>query len=181
MATLLALGIPGGGGTAVMLSAFAMHNITGGPRFLSDHKDIVYAIIFCNFAQSLILLVVGLGFIYAASAIVKVPVRVLVPSVLALATLGSYALTGSMSGPVTLFIFAVIGWVMRRYDYSVAATVVGLLLGRMTEGELLRSYQLSGGDITFLFDRPIALSILGLLIISFIVPALRKRYKHSGG
>jgi putative tricarboxylic transport membrane protein len=85
-----------------------------------------------------------------------------------------------MTGPVTLFIFAVIGWIMRRYDYSVAATVVGLLLGRMTEGELLRSYQLSGGDITFLFSRPIALSILGLLIISFIVPALRKRYKQSG-
>ena len=32
--TLLALGLPGGGGTAVMMAAFMMHNITGGPRFI---------------------------------------------------------------------------------------------------------------------------------------------------
>ncbi|MEX2643500.1 MAG: tripartite tricarboxylate transporter permease, partial [Acetobacterales bacterium] len=48
MATLLALGIPGGGGTAILLAAFATHNIVGGPKFLADHKDIVYAIIFGN-------------------------------------------------------------------------------------------------------------------------------------
>src|SRR5690606_28703082 len=64
MATLLALGIPGGGATAIMLGAFAMHNITGGPRFMADHKDLVYAIIFANLAQVLILMVVGLAFIF---------------------------------------------------------------------------------------------------------------------
>ncbi len=45
MATLLALGIPGGGATAVMLAAFTMHNITGGPQFIREQTDIVYAII----------------------------------------------------------------------------------------------------------------------------------------
>jgi putative tricarboxylic transport membrane protein len=43
MATLLALGIPGGGATAVMLAAFAMHNITGGPQFIREQTDVVYA------------------------------------------------------------------------------------------------------------------------------------------
>ena len=41
MATLLALGIPGGGGTAIMLAAFAAHDVTGGPRFLSQNTDVV--------------------------------------------------------------------------------------------------------------------------------------------
>src|SRR3546814_408388 len=41
MVSLFALGIPGGGGTAVLLAAFTMHNITGGPRFLRDHGDVV--------------------------------------------------------------------------------------------------------------------------------------------
>src|SRR3546814_6755042 len=40
MVSLFALGIPGGGGTAVLLAAFTMHNITGGPRFLRDHGDV---------------------------------------------------------------------------------------------------------------------------------------------
>lgn len=175
MATLLALGIPGGGATAIMLGAFAMHNITGGPRFLADHKDLVYAIIFANFAQVFILMVVGLAFIFAASTIVKVPVKVLVPLVMALSVLGSYALTGNMSGPVTFFVFAVLGWLMRRYDYPVAATVVGLLLGHMVEGELLRTYQMSGGDPAFLLERPIALVFFILLVLSLIWPIVGRR------
>ena len=60
MATLLALGIPGGGATAVMLAAFAMHNITGGPQFIREEKDIVYAIIFATLGQAILL--IGLAY-----------------------------------------------------------------------------------------------------------------------
>lgn len=49
MATMLALGIPGGGATAILLAAFATHNIVGGPSFISNNMDMVYAIIFANF------------------------------------------------------------------------------------------------------------------------------------
>jgi putative tricarboxylic transport membrane protein len=59
MATMLALGIPGGGATAILLAAFAMHNIVGGPSFIANNKDIVYAIIFSNFAQAVLLLFIG--------------------------------------------------------------------------------------------------------------------------
>ena len=176
MATLLALGIPGGGATAVMLGAFAMHNITGGPRFISDQKDIVYAIIFSNFAQVGILVFIGLGFIFVSSSIVKVPVRLLVPSVLALAVLGAFALTGNLAGPVTLAVFAVLGWFMRRYDYPVAATVIGLLLGRMAEGELLRSYQISGGQLDYLAGRPITLVLALLLLLSLLWPLIKRGF-----
>ena len=60
MATLLALGIPGGGATAVMLAAFSMHNITGGPQFIREQTDIVYAIIFANFGQVFLLIALAL-------------------------------------------------------------------------------------------------------------------------
>jgi putative tricarboxylic transport membrane protein len=66
MATLLALGIPTGGATAVMLVAFGMHNITGGPAFMREHTDIVYAVILSSLAQVVILGVVGFAFIFVA-------------------------------------------------------------------------------------------------------------------
>ena len=174
MATLLALGIPTGGATAVMLVAFGMHNITGGPAFMRDHADIVYAVILSSLAQVVLLAVVGFGFIFVAGFVVKVRLRLLVPIVLALAVIGSYALAQNMAGPITLAAFAVIGWLMQRFDYPVAAAVVGLLLGRLTEGALLRTYQMSGGDIGFLLTRPIALAILLLLIGSIALPYLRR-------
>lgn len=174
MTTLLALGIPGGGGTAMLLSAFAMHNIVGGPRFIAEQRDLVYAIIFGNLVQALVLLVIGIPFVYAASRVVRVPMRFLIPSVMAMATFGAYAITGNMSGPITLFLFAILGWLMTQFGYPVTAAVIGLMLGKMVESELMRSYQLSGGDPAFLLERPIALVFALLLIASLAVPAIRR-------
>jgi putative tricarboxylic transport membrane protein len=174
MATLLALGIPGGAGTAVMLAAFSMHNITGGPRFLNQNTDLVYAIIFGNFIQVILLMIIGLGFIFVASSIVKVPLRYLIPSVMVLAFMGAYAHTGNVAGPITVAVFAVIGWIMRRYHYPVAATVIGLLLANMIEGELLRTYQLASGRIvTHLADRPVTILLLAIFFLSLLVPLVR--------
>lgn len=166
MATMLALGIPGGGATAILLAAFAMHNIVGGPQFIARNHDIVYAIIFSNFAQAVLLLFVGLGFVYLAAYVVAVPLRFLIPCVLAVSTFGAYAIEGALSGPITLFIFALLGYAMVRYGYPVAATVVGLLLGRLLENNVLRTWQISGGELDYLWERPGAILIFALMFLS---------------
>jgi putative tricarboxylic transport membrane protein len=175
MATLLALGIPTGGATAVMLVAFSMHNITGGPSFMRDHADMVYAVILSSLAQVGVLAVVGFAFTFVAGFVVKVRLRMLVPTVLTLAVIGSFALAHNIAGPITLAVFAVIGWIMQKFDYPVSAAVVGLLLGRRTEGDLLRTYQMSGGHVDFMLTRPIALLMLFLLAGSSLFPYLRSR------
>lgn len=184
MATLLALGIPGGGATAVMLAAFAMHNITGGPQFIRQQTDVVYAIIFANFAQVFLLLVIGLLFIPLLANIIKVPMRYLIPSVLVLAVMGSFGLTGNMTGPVTVLVFAVVGWIFRHYGYSVPAAVIGMLLGAMAEKSLLHSYQISGGDLSYVLERPVTLLILALLLVSLfgkrLLGLVRGRKKAAG-
>jgi putative tricarboxylic transport membrane protein len=178
MATMLALGIPGGGATAILLAAFAMHNIVGGPSFIANNKDIVYAVIFSNFAQAILLLFVGLGFVYVASYVVRVPLRFLIPSVLVVSTFGAYAIEGTAAGPITLWVFSVLGWAMVRYGYPVAAAVVGLLLGSLLEGNLLRTNQISGGDfIGYGMERPWALLIFALMIGSLIMQTVSKRRK----
>lgn len=179
MATLLALGLPGGGGTAVLLGAFAMHNITGGPRFLAEQSGIVYAILLGNIVQGIALVAVGLVFIYFASSIVRVPMRLLVPGVIALAVFGTFAITGTILGPAVLLCFGLLGWLMARHDYPVAAMVIGILLASGTEGNLLRTYQLSGGDVSFILQRPIALTIFALLIVSLLLP-LWRRHRSRG-
>lgn len=179
MATLLALGIPGGGATAVMLAAFAMHNITGGPQFIREEMDVVYAIIFANFGQVFLLIILGILLIPVLASIIKVKMNYLVPSVLILAVCGAFGLTGNMSGPITVLVFALIGWVFRRYNFSVPATVIGMLLGSMAESSLVQTLQISGGNFSYIFERPISIVILVLLFISLfggkIVAKLTKK------
>ncbi len=175
MATMLALGIPGGGATAILLAAFMMHNIVPGPTFIATQKDMVYAIILNNIVQAIVLLAVGIGFIYVASNIVRVRTRYILPAILVIAMMGTYAVEGSISGPITLFVFSLIGFALVKFDYPVAAVVVGLLLGRMLETEFLRSYQLSGGDPLYLFERPGAMAIVGIMLFSMGMTAWGKR------
>lgn len=178
MVSLFTLGIPGGAGTAVLLAAFTMHNITGGPGFLRTQGDVAYAVILANLVQALLLFGVGLLLAQFLGAVVRVPLRFLVPGVLSMAAFGAYGLTGTMAGPVTVLVFAVFGWALRRYDYSIPAAVIGLLLGGIAEGELLRSYQISGGRLAYVLDRPITLLLLVLLVLSLWLPGLLRRVQN---
>ncbi|MCJ8141026.1 tripartite tricarboxylate transporter permease [Falsirhodobacter halotolerans] len=164
MVGLLALGIPSSAATAIMLSAFSMHNVTGGPRFISDQKDIVYAIIAGNLIQAVLLAMIGIFFIRLVVYIVRVPLAYLLPPIVICTALGSYALSSSMSGPITLVVFAILGVVLKRYGYSVVAVVIGLLLGLMMEGNLVRTWQLGGGGLTPIATRPISLVLLVVII-----------------
>ncbi|MDO5606224.1 MAG: tripartite tricarboxylate transporter permease [Paracoccus sp. (in: a-proteobacteria)] len=177
MTALLALGIPGGAATAVLLAAFSFHNIIGGPSFIRDQRDLVYAIILGNLGQVVLLGILGLLTLRLLGLVIKIPLTYLVPSVLALCAWGGYGITGTIAGPLTVAAFAGLGWLMRRHDYPVAATVIGLLLGRMTEGELVRTMQISNrAPLSYMLERPIAMTFFVLLIvISVAIPLLRYR------
>ena len=58
MATMLVFGIPGSGGTAIMLSAFALHNVTAGPDLAMDEFATVGEAI-GDFASENALVVIG--------------------------------------------------------------------------------------------------------------------------
>jgi putative tricarboxylic transport membrane protein len=65
-----------------------------------------------------------------------------------------------------VLVFSLLGWVFKRYDYSVPAAVIGILLGGMAEDSIVYSYQISGGQWSYLLERPVAVVILVLLAVS---------------
>jgi putative tricarboxylic transport membrane protein len=84
-----------------------------------------------------------------------------------------------MVGPLTVAGAGALGWLMKRYRYPVTATVVGLLVGGLAEGELVRSWQISGGDPTFVLERPITLALLAIVAVSML-PALIRWARWRG-
>jgi putative tricarboxylic transport membrane protein len=60
--------------------------------------------------------------------------------------------------------------------------MLGFVLGPMVEENLRRALQVSNGDPTIFFTRPISLSFLiatGFILMVMIFPAVRKRYKKA--
>ncbi len=121
---------------------------------MRDHADIVYAVIPSSLAQVVIVAVVcHFGFIFVVGFVVKkVRLRLLVPSrVVAGGCRQAMRWHRTWRDPSTLAVFAVIGlaYAALRLSTSPAPRLWKMLLGRLTEGALLRTYQMSGGDIGF--------------------------------
>ena len=113
------------------------------------------------------MLVLGLGLIGLMANVIRIPVRVLIPVILVLATFGSYGLSGNMAGPLTMVVFGFLGWFMQRHDYSVPACVVGLILGGKVESELAADLSDQWRrQLSYFVGRPIAMVLLVLLLFS---------------
>ncbi|MGI6553516.1 MAG: hypothetical protein ACOX37_11120 [Bacillota bacterium] len=61
---------------------------------------------------------------------------------------------------------------MKKYDYSRAALIIGLVLGYIVEKNLIISYDLYG--LSFLL-RPITFSMLIILVMAFLWPVIKPR------
>ncbi len=183
MATMLTFGIPGGSATAVLMAAFMIHGLIPGPFLVRDHMDLTYAVIIGNFFQGIILIGVGLIFIFYFSKVVLVPTRLLIPIVTVFSFLGAFSVRGIYLDVVLTLGFAVLALVMRKLNYPVIALLLGLILGSTLDSELSRTVVMYEGRYLELLQRPIFTSMLIITVILFLVPTIqswRKKKKDKG-
>ena len=70
MATMLALGIPGGQATAVLIGAFMLQGLLPGPRLFYKHMHVVYGLIAAEMIEEIVLVGAGLVVAYYFAGIV---------------------------------------------------------------------------------------------------------------
>jgi putative tricarboxylic transport membrane protein len=68
--------------------------------------------------------------------------------------------------------FAVVALFLRIVDFPMAPMILGFILGGMMEDNLRRALTISDGSISFLWERPITLSILVLTIVLLLMPLI---------
>lgn len=145
IATMMAFGIPGSGVAAVLMAAFMIHGMSPGPYLIRENMDFAYAVVLANLLQGVMLVIVGLIFIYYFSNVVFVPTRFLVPVITIFAVLGALSLRGLVFDAVLLLIFGALGYLFRKFDYPILALILGFVLGRMLESEIIRTHLLFRG------------------------------------
>lgn len=174
LATMLALGIPGGMGTAVLLGALITQGWVPGPRLIVEHMEVIYGIIWAQFFEALLLLPLGIIIAYFASKIIFVRTSILIPIISVFVMAGAYSLKYSFVDVYLLIFFGLVAWFMREYDYPLIALILGLLLGPMADAEFLRTYQRYAGDFTVFLTRPISLFLLLLTVGLLLYPYFKQ-------
>lgn len=161
---LFGLGIPGSVAAALLIGAFAMQGITPGPLLLRDEPELLVSIFAGMLVASLVMLILGLVGLRIFAQITRVPDRVIVPMVIYLCLAGAALQGYGAFGMWIVLGFAVLGYLMKRLDYSFVTFIVAFIVTPMLELNLRQSLVLSRGDPMILLERPIALVFLLLTL-----------------
>lgn len=172
----LSFGIPGSGSTAVLLGGLIMHGMVPGPDLFTTQLPQTYSLFLSLLVGNVVILILGLSVITKLSYITKIDSHYIVPTIMVLAMLGSLTLRSNWVDVSLVVLLGLIGYYMRKHDYSVIAFVLGFVLGPIAEQNLLRSLQLSGGSFAIFIEKPLSLmlviAILVILMGPFIGPKL---------
>jgi putative tricarboxylic transport membrane protein len=170
MVPMFALGVPGSGTTAIILGALIMFGIRPGPELFTKNADLVWAVIASMYVGNAILLVLNLPLAGVFARLLKIPYQWLYPPILALCIAGVYSQSNSLQDCWLLAGFGVLGWLMKRYDWSMAPMVLGLVLGPLFESALRQSLTISHGSGLIFVTRPISAVLLAFALVAVTVP-----------
>jgi putative tricarboxylic transport membrane protein len=168
MIPLLTLGIPSSPTIAVLMGAFIINGLTPGPFLFKERPDLVWAVIASFMIGNVLLLVLNLPFVGLWARLLHLPYQYVCVGTLLFCVIGAYSLQQSVFDVGVMIACGIIGYGLRKVDLPIAPLVLGLILGPFIEKSLRTSLEMSGGDFSIFFTRPLC---LGLLVIAAAVLA----------
>lgn len=174
---LLTFGIPGTSAVVVLLGAFMMYDITPGPLFFTEHRDIANSIYLSMLLANIFIFFVCLAGIKLFIKILYIPTNYLMPVILILCVIGAYGMSNDPFHIILMVIFGIVGYFFEKASIPQLPLVLGLILGKMIEENLRQVLILDDNNIFMLFMHPISATLLFFALAVFFTPIIRTTYK----
>lgn len=171
----LAFGIPGSSTLALIFGGLLVVGVTPGREILTTQLDVTFSIIWLLIISSVITSVLCLMFTRQLAMATMLRPSILVPVVLAMALMGSFANSNRLEDIVVMLVFGVVGYFMRANGWPRPPLLLGVVLGPMAERFLWTSYQLY--EFSFLL-RPGVITLGLLLLITLAYPIVMKQLRN---
>ncbi len=174
---MLALGIPTGPITAVMLAAIMVHGISPGPLLITQQPELFWGFVASMYVGNVVLLILNLPLVGLFVNLLRIPYSYLYPTILCFCILGVYSVSNSVVDVWIMLGMGAFGYVLRKTGFEPAPIALGLILSPMLELSVRQSLAMSGGSYGIFFDRPIAITmfvVAGVLIGLGLKPLLFK-------
>lgn len=163
----LALGIPGNLSAAILISALIIHGLTPGPLIFEQHGAVLYGLFGAMLVANFFNLFIGQAGLRLFAWILGLPNQYIHPVIVLLCFSGAYLITQSMFAVGLMVGFAILGYIMRKLDYSLVAFIIAFILGPLFEDTLRQTLVLFEDNPADLLERPIA--ILFVLMTAYSV------------
>ena len=179
MIPLLTLGIPGSTIAAILTGVFLIHGIIVGPAIFKTSKELVFGLFASGLLGIVMYGIIGyFGGPLIGRMIAVVPARLIYPFVFLTAFIAAYSTKSNTFDIVLMGIFGVIGYVMRRFDFSAAVFIISFVLTKGAEENLRQALILTNDGWGIFLQRPAAILFFSIGFLAVVVRAwsvLRKK------
>ncbi len=175
---MLALGLPTGPVTAVLMAALIVHGVQPGPQLVNEHPDVFWGFVASMYVGNVLLLLLNLPLVGLFVNVLRIPYSYLYPLVIMFCVIGVYTVNNSIVDVWIMLIMGVLGYFLRKLGLDPAPLVLGLVISPTFELSLRQSLIMSNGYWTIFFTRPIALALFltAALLLSLSLFALIRKH-----
>ena len=175
---MLALGIPTGPVTAVLMAALLIHGVPPGPTLVNDHPNVFWGFVASMYVGNLMLLALNLPLVGLFVNLLRIPYAYLYPLIIMFCVIGVYEVNHSIVDVWIMLIMGVVGYGLKKFGLDPAPLVLGLVIAPLFEMSLRQSLIMSDGGWLIFAQRPISLVLLlicAALLVMAAWSAVRRR------
>ena len=166
---MLALGLPTGPVTAVLMAALLIHGVPPGPTLVTDHPQVFWGFIASMYVGNLMLLALNLPLVGLFVSVLRIPYAYLYPLIIMFCIIGVYEVNHSIVDVWIMLIMGGVGYGLRKLDFDPAPLVLGLVIAPVFELSLRQSLVMSNGNWLIFFQRPIAGTLMAIALLLLVL------------
>ncbi|MDT9591549.1 tripartite tricarboxylate transporter permease [Nocardioides zeae] len=176
---LLALGLPVTATATIMLAALQGYGIQPGPQLMTEHADLVWTLLASLLIGNTLLLVLNLPLAPLWAKLLRIPRPYLYAGILFFASLGAYTANQQPFDLFLLLVFGLLGLAMRRFGLPVLPLILGVILGPLMETKMREALSISGGEVSGLYNEPVAVVVYAVIVLLLVVPFVLGRLRRT--
>ncbi|HEX9880317.1 MAG TPA: tripartite tricarboxylate transporter permease [Candidatus Binatia bacterium] len=177
---VLAFGIPGSEGAALVLVAMLLHGLIPGRELMTTNLHLAFLLIWALFLSNQLTSIIGVMIINQVVRFTVIRTQLLVPFIFILAVVGAYAERTAMGDVLLTFVFGVLGYLMKKHAYPRVSLVIALILGELFEVNFRQAMRLHEFGRLDFFDRPIFLGLVLFTLLSVVYPFYQSLRARKG-
>ncbi|HXV83646.1 MAG TPA: tripartite tricarboxylate transporter permease [Candidatus Binatia bacterium] len=168
--------VPGGPAAAIFMGALYAYGYYPGPRFVVDHADVMFVIIWSCAIGSVLGAVICFFLTPWIARITAIRFAIVAAPLLLVMILGSFQTTNHIGDLFVLFLLGFLGWLMKRGGWPRAPALVGFVLAKPMEQNFWLAIQLHGWS--WLVHLPVLVISL-LIVVPLAVQLARWLLRHK--
>lgn len=171
----LLFGIPGSGSMAIFISAITLlgtGQIEVGPSMLRNNLDFTYAIVWLLALANVVGTLICIGASGSIARLTNIRFALLAPFLFMIIAFAAFQSRQSIMDLVALFGIGLLGILMRRFDWSRPAFLIGFVLSGPAERYTNQSYQIAASRFRRGFEEGLDYMFSPIVIILIIITLL---------